>query len=79
MTEVHSTGAPARSNSPPKPAGEAVAQLVERYGAGNRFVGVEVSEPMLSGVRRRFSISIGAGVAQVRRMDLRHEYPPELW
>jgi tRNA (cmo5U34)-methyltransferase len=57
--------------------GEALAQLVERFGAHNRFVGVDCSAPMLAAARHRFSGYIDAGVVQIRDMDLRREYPPE--
>lgn len=57
--------------------GEALAQLVERFGAHNRFVGVDVSGPMLAAARQRFRGYIDAGVVQVRDLDLRTSYPPE--
>jgi tRNA (cmo5U34)-methyltransferase len=57
--------------------GETLARLVERYGAHNRFVAVDVSEPMLAAARRRFQGYVDAGVVQVRRCDLRTDYPPE--
>ncbi len=56
--------------------GEALAPLVERFGAYNRFVGVEVSPPMLGAVRGRFKGLIDAGVVDIREMDLRRAYPP---
>ena len=56
--------------------GEALAPLVERFGAYNRFYGVEVSAPMLEAVRARFKSYIDAGVVDIRNLDLRREYPP---
>ena len=56
--------------------GEALAPLVQKFGAYNRFVGVEVSPPMLAAVRARFKGLIEAGVVDIREMDLRREYPP---
>ena len=56
--------------------GEAIQALLDRYGAQNRFVGVEVSEPMLVAARERFRGYIDCGVVDIRQMDLRWEYPP---
>src|SRR5436305_500605 len=42
--------------------GEALAPFVERFGAHNRFVGVEVSPPMLAAARERFAGYVRAGV-----------------
>jgi len=55
--------------------GEAMAGLVNRFGVTNRFVGVEVSEPMLSASRERFQSYIRAGVVDIRSLDLRTDYP----
>ena len=57
--------------------GEALAPLVDVRGVHNRFVGVEVSEPMIQAARKRFEGYIGCGVMDIRRMDLRTAYPPE--
>jgi len=40
--------------------GDALAPLVERFGAHNRFVGVEVSQAMLEAARKRFQLLFGA-------------------
>jgi tRNA (cmo5U34)-methyltransferase len=56
--------------------GEALAPFVERFGAHNRFVGVEGSPPMLAAARERFAGYIRAGVVEVRDCDLRADYPP---
>lgn len=55
--------------------GEAMAPFVARYGAGNRYVGVEVSRPMLQACRRRFQEPIDAGFMQLLDLDLRNDYP----
>ena len=52
--------------------GDALAPLVERFGAHNRFVGVEVSQAMLDAARKRFQGYIDCGVVSIREMDLRH-------
>lgn len=57
--------------------GEALAPFVDRFGANNRYVGVEVSEPMLLAARERFAGYIGCHVVDIRDLDLRHAYPPE--
>lgn len=57
--------------------GEAMAPFVDRFGAFNRHVGVEISEPMLAAARERFKGFIDSGIVSIRRMDLRSEYPPE--
>jgi tRNA (cmo5U34)-methyltransferase len=56
--------------------GEALAPFVDRFGAQNRFVGVDVSEPMLAAARARYEGYARAGVVDIRRCDLRAEYPP---
>lgn len=58
--------------------GEAMAALVDKFGAYNRFVGVEVSPPMLAAARERFEGYIKAGVVDIRNQDLRTGYPPVL-
>jgi tRNA (cmo5U34)-methyltransferase len=55
--------------------GDALERLVDHYGAANRFLGVEVSEPMLLAARQRFAGMIRAKVVDIRRLDLREEYP----
>lgn len=55
--------------------GEAMAMLVDRFGAHNRFVGVEVSDPMLEAARERFEGLTRCGVMKLSRLDLRREYP----
>jgi tRNA (cmo5U34)-methyltransferase len=56
--------------------GEALAPLVDRFGAANRFLGVELSPPMLEAARQRFRGYIDCGVVEIRDADLRREYPP---
>lgn len=51
--------------------GEALAPLVARFGAANRFVGLEISESMLRAARERFARYIDAGVVDIRKADLR--------
>lgn len=56
--------------------GEALAPFVDRFGAKNRFVGCDVSEPMLAAARERFAGFIDCGVVDIRALDLRRDYPP---
>lgn len=55
--------------------GDAVAPFIARFGAQNRYVGVEVSRPMLDACRRRFQEPIGSGLMRLLDLDLRTEYP----
>ncbi|QOJ03656.1 MAG: methyltransferase domain-containing protein [Planctomycetia bacterium] len=56
--------------------GEALAPFIDRFGALNRFLGVEVSAPMLAACRHRFKGYIDCGVVDIRDLDLRKSYPP---
>lgn len=55
--------------------GEAMAALIDRFGAYNRFIGVEVSQPMLHAARERFAKLIQAGIVDIRELDLRTNFP----
>jgi tRNA (cmo5U34)-methyltransferase len=55
--------------------GEALAPLADRFGAHCRYVGVEVSGPMLDAARSRFRPLIDAGVVQILDLDLRQGFP----
>jgi tRNA (cmo5U34)-methyltransferase len=55
--------------------GEALAGFMERHEGRNRYIGVEVSPPMLAAARARFKPLIEAGVADIRELDLRRDYP----
>ena len=56
--------------------GEALAPLVEKFGAHNRFIGVDVSGPMLDAARERFKGYIDCSVVDIRECDLRKDFPP---
>ena len=56
--------------------GEAMVKLIDRFGAHNRFIGVEVSQPMLAACRERFKERIACGIVDIRDLDLRTDYPP---
>ena len=57
--------------------GEAIAALIDKYGPANRFIGVEVSEPMLVAARERFQGLINCSVVDIQNLDLRTDYPPD--
>ncbi len=56
--------------------GEALAPFIKRFGVYNRYVGIEVSEPMLAAARERYEGLIKTGIVDVRSLDLRTGYPP---
>ncbi len=56
--------------------GDAIAPLIERFGAHNVFVGVESAEPMYAACRERFRGWIDCGVVRIQHKDLRDYYPP---
>jgi tRNA (cmo5U34)-methyltransferase len=56
-------------------AGDSLAPFVGHFGASNRYVGVEVSEPMLNILHKRFAEEIAAGVVDIQDGDLREEHP----
>ncbi len=56
--------------------GEAMAPLVEKFGAQNHFLGIEVSPPMLEAAKERFKGWIQCGVVEIKELDLRRGYPP---
>lgn len=58
--------------------GEALAPFVDRFGAQNRYLGIEVSEPMILAARERFAGWIDAGLLDVRQLDLRDETIPRV-
>jgi tRNA (cmo5U34)-methyltransferase len=55
--------------------GEALAPFVAEFGDQARYVGVDVSGPMLEACRRRFSSELEAGVVSLHDLDLREGYP----
>ena len=58
--------------------GDALAPFVRRFGAANRYIGAELSETMLDAARHRFAALIDQGIVDIRRLDLRTEYPREM-
>jgi len=58
--------------------GDALAPFVRRFGATNRYIGAELSDWMLKAARYQFAALIDQGIVDIRRLDLRTEYPPEM-
>lgn len=56
--------------------GGALAPFVDKFGAHNRFHGVEVSSPMASSFRERFAGFIKTRVVHLHEADLRTFFPP---
>lgn len=56
--------------------GGALADFVKAKGAYCRYIGVDVSEPMLEASRERFKGMIDCGQVDIRYCDLRKDYPP---
>ncbi len=55
--------------------GSSMAPLVDKFDEGNRFVGLEVSQPMLEASRKRFESQIARGFVTIEDFDLRTGYP----
>jgi tRNA (cmo5U34)-methyltransferase len=58
--------------------GDALAPFVRQFEMANRYIGAELSDPMLKAARHRFAALIDRGIVDIRRLDLRAEYPPEM-
>ena len=61
--------------------GGAIAPFVDAFGAHNRFLLLDVSEPMLRAARERFKNLLQGpygmpGIVKVENIDLRETYPP---
>ena len=55
--------------------GQAIADLMGVCGGANRFLGVDVSRPMLDAARERFASAIDEGIVRIEELDLRGAYP----
>jgi len=60
--------------------GEAIAELIQQFGHYHQtlFIGCEVSEPMLEACQIRFKEQIEKGTVDIRKLDLRIDYPKEI-
>ena len=55
--------------------GIALERLVDTFGENNKYIGVEVSEPMLIAAREKFAPQIASGLVEIKSLDLRKEFP----
>lgn len=55
--------------------GEALAPFVEKYGNWSKYLGLEISEPMVAAARRRFEGVLDASLLEIRHHDLRTGLP----
>jgi tRNA (cmo5U34)-methyltransferase len=55
--------------------GDGIASLLAGNERANRFIGVEVSEPMLQAARQRFRDAAGINPVDIQHLDLRVSYP----
>jgi tRNA (cmo5U34)-methyltransferase len=55
--------------------GDALAPFVDSLGSRNKYIGVEVAQPMLGAAHDRFRQQIAAGLVAIRSLDLREDYP----
>lgn len=55
--------------------GESLAPLVDHFGGDCRYIGVEVSEPMIAAATSRFGGLVNNGVVRIENIDLRSGYP----
>jgi len=58
--------------------GDALAPFVRQFGAHNRYIGIEVSPPMLEEARKRFAGMIDNGLVSIRDTDLRKDFPQDV-
>jgi tRNA (cmo5U34)-methyltransferase len=55
--------------------GDGLAPFVDALGPRNRYLGVDVSQPMLAAARQRFRDEIAQGCVTICDLDLRNGYP----
>jgi len=55
--------------------GESIAPLVKKFGAYNRFIGIEISEPMRKAAKHRFKGLIQEQIVSIENIDLRIDFP----
>lgn len=56
--------------------GDALKPFIDRFGASNRYIGLEVSPPMLEAARAQHRGMISTGIVEIRDFDLRNGFPP---
>lgn len=58
--------------------GESLAFLVDRFGSDNRYIGIDVSQPMIDAAKDRFKREVERGVVKIDNFDLRAGFPSVL-
>ncbi|MBC7819092.1 MAG: methyltransferase domain-containing protein, partial [Planctomycetaceae bacterium] len=56
--------------------GDGIAPFLDRFGADNRFIAFDCSEPMVQACRERHRGFVNCGLLDVRHHDLREGLPP---
>lgn len=56
--------------------GGALAPFIDKYGVDNRYIGLEISPPMIEAAQEAFKGYIKAGIVQIRTFDLAHTKLP---
>lgn len=54
--------------------GSGLKPIIDKLGDGNRYIGVEVSKPMVDAARERFASEIADGVVSIHHLDLSESY-----
>jgi len=55
--------------------GGAIARLIDKFGVHNKYCGVDISDPMLEEVKKRFEGLIDINIVEIKKLDLRTDYP----
>ncbi len=55
--------------------GEAIKKLIDKHGAHNRYIGVDVSKPMINAAIERFKGYINNSIVDIHYCDLRTDFP----
>jgi len=55
--------------------GSALEPFVEKFKNDNKYIGIEVSEPMLNAAKEKFKEYVENNIVEIKKIDLRHDYP----
>jgi tRNA (cmo5U34)-methyltransferase len=55
--------------------GQALLPFVSNFGAGNDYIGLEISDPMIEAARENFAYHQHGNRVSIQSADLRHEFP----
>jgi len=59
--------------------GLSLERFVKKYGAYGDFLGIDVSEAMLTEARKRFKGYINNGLVDIKNIDLRKDFPVDIY